>query len=245
MTETNIFDEVLAETAVTGKHEADAATEQAAPEAEAAETNASDGKTVMTLPVGETPEGAVQVAEFAKAVNDQLVGERVQQLLSEGKSALEAAMEGMTAQVSQASFYQAVKAQRNPLPHIEVRYNVPVLDENGQDTGETKVDTKVFIPLEAGLEFWKNRPTRGGAGAARTEEDIEKRLYKAGKKLADLNAAKARLEKLTENVKRMQGQVDKYNEWLTADGKTLADATAAYEAQAEKDEADNAIGDDE
>lgn len=240
-TEASIFDEVLADT--TGKHEASA--EATEPTAEATETNADSAKTVMTLEPGQTPEGAVLVAEFAKIVNENAVKAEIERLLGEGKSAVEAAMEALNAQVSQATFYQAVKAQRNPLPHIEVRYNVPVLDENNQDTGDTKVETKVFIPVEAGLEFWKNRPTRGAGGAARSEEDVEKRLLKAGKKIADLKAAQERYEKLGENIKRMQGQVEKYGEWLAADGKTLDDATAAYEAEQEKAEAENAIGDNE
>lgn len=242
---TDIFDEVLTDTA--GKHEANAesAPEAAESPAQVAETNADAAKTVVTLEPGQTPEGAVLVAEFAKIVNEKAVEAEVQRLLDEGKSPVEAAMSALSVQVSQATFYQAVKAQRNPLPHIEARYNVPVLDENNQDTGETKVETKVFIPVETGLEFWQNRPTRGQGGPARSEEDVAKRLVKAGKKLADLNSAKERLEKLQANIKRMEGQVEKYEEWLAADGKTLADATAAYEAEQENEEAEKAIGDNE
>lgn len=241
----SIFDDVLA--ATSGNTEAEGAPEAEATEApaEATETNAESAKTVMTLEPGQTPEGAVLVAEFAKIVNENAVKSEIERLIGEGNGPVEAAMEALNAQVSQATFYQAVKAQRNPLPHIEVRYNVPVLDENGQDTGQTKVETKVFIPVEAGLEFWKNRPTRGAGGPARSEEDVTKRLVKAGKKIADLKAAQERYEKLGENIKRMQGQVDKYEEWLTADGKTLADATEAYEAEQEKAEAEKAIGDNE
>lgn len=244
MTDTNIFDEVLADVSP-GKHEADTETQATEQAAQVAETNASDAKTVLTLPAGEAPEGAVQVAEFAKLVNEKLVGDRVQELLSEGKAPYEAAMEALNAQVSQASFYQAVKAQRNPLPHYEVRYEIPVVDENGAETGEVKVETKVFIPVEAGIEFWQTRPTRGGGGAARTEEDIEKRLFRAGKKAVNLRSAEARLEKLTENVKSMREQLEKYTEWLTADGKTLDDAIKVYEDAQEAEEAENAIGDNE
>lgn len=239
----SIFDDVLAETS--GKHEGTDATEGTDVTAESTDTNAGEWPKVLNLPVGERPEDAVQVAEFADIVNKELVGARVSELMAEGKSAVEAAMEAMNAQVSQASFYQAVKAQRNPLPHYKVRYEVPVLDENGQDTGETKTDEKVFIPVEVGVEFWKNRPTRG-AGVSRTsEEDLGKRLVRAGKKAADLDAAKKRLAKLQANVERMEKQLADYQERLAADGKTLDDATAAYEADQESGEAENAIGDNE
>lgn len=244
---TDIFDEVLAEQGTKPEAEAEATeTEQANPPAETAETNADSAKTILTLPVGEAPEGAVPVAEFAKLVNEKLVAAEVERLMTEeGKTVVEAAVAAMNAQVSQANFYQAVKAQRNPLPHYEVRYNVPVLDENGQDTGETKVDTKVFIPVEAGLEFWKNRPVRGSGAAAASEETVEKRLIRAGKKKSDLDAAQKRLAKLTATVERMKTQLAKYTELLSADGKTIDEAVEAYEKSVEDAEGEAAEGENE
>lgn len=245
MTDTNIFDEVLAGVS-TGKHEAEQATaetEQATAPAEAEQTNGSEWPKTLTLPVGERPEGSATVAEFADIVNRELVKAEVERLMSdEDKSPVEAAMAAMNVQVSQASFYQAVKAQRNPIPFYTVRHEVPVLDDNGQDTGEVKVDEKTYIPVDVALEFWKNRPTRGGAGVGRsTEEELEKRLYRAGKKLADLKAAQERHAKLTANIERMKGQVDDYQKRLEVDGKTLDDATEAFEAQQESEEAESAI----
>lgn len=209
--------------------------------AESNETNASEWPKTLTLPAGESPEGAVQIAEFAKLVNEKVVGAEVERLLGEGKKPLEAAMEAMSAQVSQASFYQAVKGQRNPMPHYVVNYEVPVLDDDNNETGETKTDTKIFVPVDVALDWWENRPTRGAGGSRTSEEDLGKRLYRAGKKVADLKAAEERLAKLTDNVNRMRGQVEDYQKRLEADGKTLDDATAAYEAQVEKDEAEKAI----
>lgn len=234
---TDIFEDLVAEQATKA--------ESTNAPAEQAQENASDWPKRVTLAAGETPEGAVPIAEFGKLVNEQVVSDRVSELLAEGKTPLEAAMEAMTSQVNPASFYQAVKAQRNPLPHYVVTYEVPVLDDEGKETGETKAEEKFFIPREVGLEWWKNRPTRGGGGAARSEEDVEKRLIKAGKKIADHDAAVARYAKLAENIARMKGQIEKYEQLLAADGKTLDDAKAAYEAQLEKEEAEKAIGDNE
>lgn len=225
--------------------EADPDTDSTNAPAEATETNAAEWPKTLTLPAGEAPEGAVQVAEFAKIVNERVVSERVQELLAAEKTPLEAAMEAMTSQVNQASFYQAVKAQRNPLPHYVVQYEVPVLDAEGNETSETKTEEKTFVPVEVGLDWWKNRPTRGGGVSRSSEEDIEKRLFRAGKKVADLTSARERLAKLTAVVAKMEGQVGDYQKRLEADGKTLDDATAAYEAQAEKDEAEKEITDNE
>lgn len=238
----NIFDDMLAETSAP---EGESETQATDAPAEATDTNAGDWPQTVTLPAGERPEGSVTVAEFADLVNKQVVEARVTELLSEGKTPLEAAMEAMTSQVSQASFYQAVKAQRNPLPHYIVKHEVAVVDAEGNATGATETTEKTYIPADVALEFWKTRPTRGAGAARSTEEEIEKRLYRAGKKVADLKAAQERLVKLTENVKRMEGQVSDYKARLEADGKTLDDATAAYEAQVEKDEAEKAIGDNE
>lgn len=239
---TDIFADLVAEKGTNPEADAPNTGVEAA---ESAETNASEWPKTLTLPVGEAPEGAVSVAEFAKAVNEKVVGDRVQELLAESKSPLEAAMEAMTAQVNAASFYQAVKAQRNPLPHYVVTYEVPVLDDDNKETGETKTEEKFFVPVEVGLDWWTNRPTRGGAGTRTSEEDLGKRLYRAGKKVADLKSAKERHAKLTAVVEKMTAQVEDYQKRLEADGKTLYDATAAYEAQAEKDEAEKAIGDNE
>lgn len=235
----SVFDDMIA-----GTPTADQPTEQAAEGTENAETNASEWPKTLTLPAGEAPEGAVPVAEFSKLVNQKVVEARVQELLTSGKSALEAAMEAMTAQVNQASFYQAVKGQRNALPHYVVRYEVDVTDDEGKPTGEKKTDEKVFIPVEVGMNWWENRPTRGGAGASSSEEDLKKRLFRAGKKAANLAKAEERLTRLTETVKTMREQLDSYIERLSADGKTLDDAKAAYEASEEANEEANAITDE-
>lgn len=238
---TDIFDDLVANRT----DEVSEATEPTNAPAEASDTNASEWPKRVTLAAGERPEGSLTVAEFSEVVNKQLVKERVEQLMADGASPLEAAMEAMTAQVSQASFYQSVKAQRNPMPHYIVTYEVAVVGEDGAETGEVKSDEKTFIPTKIALDWWKNRPTRGAGAGRSSEEDLGKRLYRAGKKIADLKAAQERLVKLTENVKRMEGQVEDYQKRLEADGKTLDDATTAYEAQVEKDEAEKAIADNE
>lgn len=237
---TSIFDDMIA-----GQAEQTEQTEATNAPAETAETNASDWPKTVTLPAGERPEGSETVAEFADRVNKARVRERVAELIAQDVDAADAAVQALADQVNQASFYQAVKAQRNPMPHYVVQYEVPVLDAEGNETGETKTEEKTFVPIDVALDWWKNRPTRGGGGAARSEEDVEKRLIKAGKKLADLNSARERLTKLEANIKRMEGQVEKYQEWLAADGKTLEDATAAYEKAVEAEEAEKAIGDNE
>lgn len=242
---TDIFDEMLADQGgATATATAEPTTEPTATPAEPVDTNASEWPKTVTLPVGETPEGAVSVADFAKLVNEQVVKDRVAELLAQDMAPQDAVVEALAATVNQASFYQAVKGQRNALPHYIVKYEVPVLDADGKETGETKTEEKTFVPVEIGKDWWKNRPTRGGGGAPRSEEDVAKRLVRAGKKAANLKAAEARLAKLESNVKAMREQVAKYTEWLTADGKTIDEAIAAHEAEVEKEEASNAIPDD-
>lgn len=213
--------------------------------AETAETNASEWPKTVTLPAGEAPEGAVPVAEFSKIVNEKVVKDRVTELLNDGLAPADAVVQALAAQVNQASFYQAVKGQRNAMPHYKVQYEVSVLDDEGAETGEVKNEEKIFVPVDVALAWWENRPTRGGGGAARSDEDVAKRLIKAGKKAADLEAARERHAKLTANIERMTVQLNRYVELLEADGKNLDDAKAAHEAEAEKDEAEKAIADNE
>lgn len=237
---TDIFDDLVA-----GKTEGTSEAEGTEATAEAGETNAAEWPKTLTLPAGERPENSATVAEFADIVNKQLVRERVAELLAQDVDVVEAATQAISSQVNQASFYQAVKAQRNPMPHFVVQYEVAVLDGEGNETGETKTEEKTYVPVDVALDWWRNRPTRGGGGAARSEEDVEKRLYRAGKKVADLKAAQSRLAKLTENVDRMKSQVENYEKLLEADGKSLDDATAVYEKALEAEEAEKAIADNE
>lgn len=212
------------------------------------DTNSGEWPKVISLPKGERPEGSLTISEFADKVNAEVVRAKVKELMSGDNpmDAVDAAVAATAEQVAAGSFYQAVRAQRNPMPHYVVRSetDVDVTDENGEVTGtNTEVDEKIYVPETEGLEWWNNRPTRGSGGSAArgSEEDIQKRLVRAGKKLQALEAVKARLTKVEELRDKFQSQVDKYEELLKGSGHTLDDAKAAAEAADEADEADKAI----
>lgn len=231
---TDVFDDMLTATSDTG--------------AETQNETESEWPKLVNLPAGERPEGTVIVSEFVDIVNKALIRERMAALLGEGVDPLDASVQAADAALPPSTFYQSVKAQRNPLPHYVVRSEIEVdeRDSEGNVTG-TKTETveKTYIPTDVALEWWKNRPTRGAAGAARSEEDVAKRLVRAGNKIANLTAAEARLAKTQALVEKLREQVAKYDEWLAADGKTREDAVKAHEAKVEKDEAEKAIADDE
>jgi hypothetical protein len=212
----------------------------------ATEETSGEWPKVVDLPKGERPEGSLTVSEFVEKVNNELVRTKVRSLIDEGVDPIDAAVQATGEQVAAGSFYQAIKAQRNPMPHYVVRseFDVDDVDSEGNVTGtHPEVDEKTYIPESEGMEWWQNRPTRGsgGTGARGSEEDIAKRLVRAGKKVQALNAAKARLAKVEELVAKFQGQVDKYEELLKGSGHTLADAEKAAEEADEKDEAEKTI----
>lgn len=232
---TDVFDEMLAATPDTATVEA--------PESNA--ENTSEWPKRVSLPAGEKPEGSVTIPEFADHVNRDLIRAEAARLIADDVDPLDAAVQAGSAAINPASFYQAIRAQRNPMPHyvVESETEVEEKDAEGNVTG-TKIEKseKTFVPLDVALEWWKNKPIRGaGGGASRTEDDIEKRLVRAGKKFADLDSAKKRLVKLQDNIKRMTEQVDKYDGYLKADGKTWDEAKAAYEASVEADEEETVI----
>lgn len=201
---------------------------------------------VLDLPKGERPEGSLTVSEFAEKVNNEIIRNKVQELLAADVPLVDAAVQAANEQVAAGSFYQAIKAQRNPMPHYVVRHVTDVDDKDaeGNVTGtHEETEEKTFVPETEGLEWWNTRPTRGSGGSAArgSEEDIAKRLVRAGKKVQALNSAKARLAKVQELVDKFQSQVDKYEELLKGSGNTLDDAKAAAEASDEAEEAENAI----
>jgi hypothetical protein len=201
---------------------------------------------VVDMPKGERPEGSLTVSEFAEKVNADIIRNKVQELLAADVPLVDAAVQAAAEQVAAGSFYQAIKAQRNPMPHYVVRseFDVEDVDAEGNVTGtHPEVDEKTYIPEAEGLAWWQNRPTRGsgGSGAKGSEEDIAKRLVRAGKKVQALKAAQARLAKVQELVNKFQGQVDKYEELLKGSNHTLADAEKAAEESDEANEEANAI----
>ena len=206
-------------------------------------------KLITDLAPGERPEGSVTVTEFADHINRLRVRSRVKELIEqEDMDPVDAAVQATADSVAPSTFYQAVRAQRNPLPHFVVRttQDVEEKDADGNVTGTSaKVDERTYIPLDAATEWWENRPSKGASGVSRSEDDVQKRLVKAGRKFAQLTAAQERLAKVQAQVDKFTAQMDKYDALLSADGKTRDDAVKAAEDADEATEADKAISDSE
>lgn len=223
------------------------------PAAKAPETSTDETPSEWPKSVSEKPEGAVTVSDFAAEVNKKIVRDKMGELLALGTDPIEAALQAKDNEVPASTFYQAVKALRNPLPHYIVRTteDVPVKDSEGNDTGntETKVTEKTFVPLDVALEWWDNKPARGaGASGNRTDEQVDSLVLRAGKLYQKLHAPKTGL---IARLARTQEQHDKavklhasYTDRLTAEGKSWDDAHTAYDAWAATQEADKTIEDD-
>lgn len=179
-----------------------------------AESNGQWPKTVDAA-----PQGVKTVQEFADHIKALLV----ERLVSEGKSLYEAIAEN--SRVNTNSVYQYARRDKNPMPSVLVR-------TTNEDDG-TPGDPKIFIPTDEATEWWMNRPERGSAGLA--ELDVEKLLFKAGKKAAFVEKLLARQENLATVLERQTRLRDRYGERLEASGKTWDEANAAYQEQVEKD----------
>ena len=170
--------------------------------------------------VDAAPEGAKTVQEFA----DHIKALVVEKLVSDGTSLYDAIAQN--SRVNTNSVYQYTRRDKNPMPSYLVRTK----NEDG-----TAGDPKIFIPTIEATEWWMNRPERGSGGPALPEQDIEKLLYKAGKKAALVEKLVARKVTLDAAIEKQAKLRDRYGERLVENGKTWDEANAAYQSKVEQD----------
>lgn len=189
-----------------------------------ADTNGHWPKVVDT-----TPDGVMTVQEFADHIKALLV----EKLVNEGTPLYEAV--ASQSRVNTNSVYQYAKRDKNPMPSVLVK-----TDE--EDEG------RIYIPTEEATEWWMNRPERG-SGVGPDEQDVEKLLYKAGKKADQVFKLNRRLENVQETLDKQTKLRDRYGERLAEVGKTWEEAYAKYqeavEKDAEKEASESEISDDE
>src|SRR5688572_10449472 len=107
------------------------------------DTDSEWPKLITDLGPGQRPEGSVTVTEFSDHINRLRVRARVAELIEQGVDPVDAAVQATGDSVAPSTFYQAVRAQRNPLPHFIVRttQDVEEKDADGNVTGTSpKVD---------------------------------------------------------------------------------------------------------
>lgn len=179
------------------------------------------------------PEGAKTVQEFADHIKALLV----ERLVSEGVTIYDAVAEG--SRVNTNSVYQYTRRDKNPMPSLLVK----TTNEDG-----TAGESKIYIPTDEATEWWMNRPERSTTSNL-PEEDVEKLLYKAGKKFALVERLEARRATLEGQIAKQTKLRDRYGERLTENGKTWDEAKAAYQSRVEEDadqeSADSEISDNE
>lgn len=192
------------------------------PTTEAPAQTTSEPEAEWPKKVDSVPEGSKTVQEFADHIKALLV----EKLVSEGKSLYEAV--AADSRINPNSVYQYAKRDNNPMPS----YLVSSVNDDG-----TPGDPKIFIPTQEATEWWMNRPERGGSGTSgpTAEQDIEKLLYKAGKKANLLERLQVRLVALTEMVEKQSKLRDRYGERLEEAGKTWDEANAAFQNKVEED----------
>lgn len=169
--------------------------------------------------VDSTPDGVKTVQEFADHIKALLV----EKLVNEGVSLYDAIAQN--SRVNTNSVYQYTRREKNPMPS----YLVKTTNEDG-----TPGDPKIFIPTDEATEWWMNRPERG-SGAGLGEQDVEKLLYKAGKKAALVEKLLKRKVALDEAIEKQSKLRDRYGERLAENGKTWDEANAAYQSKVEED----------
>lgn len=182
-------------------------------------TPESNGHAEWPKTVDSAPDGVKTVQEFADHIKALLV----ERLMNEGKTVYEAVAEN--SRVNTNSVYQYARRDKNPMPSVLVR----TTNEDG-----TSGDPKIFIPVVEATEWWMNRPERG-SGANLAEEDLDKLLYKAGKKADLVDRLETRQRTLAETLAKQVKLRDRYGERLAEAGKTWEEANAAFAAQAAKD----------
>lgn len=204
-------------------------TEQPA-EPAAAESNGAVQENPSEWPkmVDAAPEGAKTVQEFADHIKALLVEKQV----SEGASLYDAIAQN--SRVNTNSVYQYARREKNPMPSYLVR----TTNEDG-----TPGDPKICIPTDEATEWWMNKPERG-AGSGLPEQDVEKLLFKAGKKAALVKKLETRLVYVQELLEKQTKLRDRYGERLAENGKTWDEANAAFQSKVEE-EADKESADSE
>ena len=201
--------------------------------------------------VSEVPEGALTVSQFVDHLNKQLVGDETKRLLDAGASdPISAVTEALTVQVGYQNVSQAVNAKNNPLPHYIVRTVVKSTTKTTNDEGEeVEVETeknvdRAYLPVDIALDAWKNRPTRSAGRPSEDSDTNEGRALRAGKAFAALDAANARLARVTTQVAALTNKVDKHKAVLARNGLTEEDATNAYTQWKSAQDADKEISDE-
>ena len=183
------------------------------------ESTAPESTSQWPQTVDAAPEGVKTVQEFADHIKALLVEKQV----NEGTSLYDAVAQN--SRVNPNSVYQYARREKNPMPSYLVRST----NEDG-----TPGDPKIFIPTDEATEWWMNRPERG-SGASLGEEDIEKLLYKAGKKAALVEKLLARKATLDAAIEKQSKLRDRYGERLEENGKNWNEANAAYQSRVEED----------
>lgn len=190
------------------------------PEQPVETSEAGDSTAEWPKTVDVAPEGAKSVQEFADHIKALLV----ERLVAEGTPIYEAVAQG--SRVNTNSVYQYTRRDKNPLPSLLVK----TTNEDG-----TPGDPKILIPTEEATQWWMNRPERGpGAAGSLPEEDVEKLLYKAGKKAAYVQRLLSRKATLDAVIEKQTKLRDRYGERLMENGKSWDEANAAYQSKEEE-----------
>ena len=170
--------------------------------------------------VSEVPAGAISVTEFAAQVSQLLMREKI----TKGEE-----LDGTEYTIPQ-TVYQAIKAQRNPLPHVLVK--------------DSDSEPRVYVLFDAALVAWrerleKNKERGTGAGvraSSRTPEDLLMLLADAVKRS---HYAIDRRSLWESNLEQAEKLVAKYRGFLTEAGVensivdvAIEEAKATYASEA-------------
>jgi hypothetical protein len=192
------------------------------------ETDNSDTQETPVATVSEVPAGAMSVTEFASEVSQRLMREKI----VAGEE-----LDGTEYTIPQA-VYQAIKAQRNPLPHVLVK--------------DSDSEPRVYVLFDEAFAAWrerlaKNKERGTGAGvraSSRTPEDLLMLFDDAVKRAL---YAISRKELWDSNLEQANKLSAKYRGFLSEAGVedsivdvAMLEAETAYKAESEAKAAEKA-----
>jgi len=194
------------------------------------DTEDTSGETDSTpiATVSEVPKGAMSVTEFASEVSQRLMREKI----VAGEE-----LDGTEYTIPQ-TVYQAIKAQRNPLPHVLVK--------------DSDSEPRVYVLFEQAFAAWRDRLAKNkergtGAGvraSSRTPEDL---LMLFGDAVKRALYAVSRKELWESNLEQANKLSTKYRGFLSEAGVedsvvdvAMTEAETAYKAESEAKAAEKA-----
>lgn len=193
-------------------------------------TDSQESEKAEPVVVTTIPDGAVSVTDFASWVSQVLMREKIQDGLD---------LDGTEYTIPQ-TVYQAIKAQRNPLPHVLVK-----------DEDDDK-EPRVYVLRDEALIAWrerlaKNKERGTGAGvraSSRTPEDLLVLLADAVKR-SDYAVSRRTLWET--NLDQATKLVTKYKGFLSEAGvddatvdMAIAEAQTAFKVEQEAKAAEKA-----